>query len=94
VGTHLQLASIGDPALQLLVATQVVAPEPLTWVQTFDGVTTWTTLKEQMINYNQPLHEELRARDSLHSLRQRGTVDEYSKAFNELVIKVPQMTLE
>jgi Ty3 transposon capsid-like protein len=47
-----------------------------------------------MINYYQPLHEEFRARDSLHSLRQRGTVDEYSKAFNELVIKVPQMTLE
>jgi hypothetical protein len=66
------------------VATQFLAPGPLTWVQTLDGVTTWTTLKEQMINYYQPLHEELSARDSLHSLRQRGTVDEYSKAFNEL----------
>jgi Retrotransposon gag protein len=94
VDTHLQLASIFDPALQLLVATQFLAPGPLTWVQTLNGVTTWTDLKEQMISYYQPLHEELRARDSLHSLRQRGTVDEYSKAFNELVVKVPQMTLE
>jgi hypothetical protein len=47
-----------------------------------------------MTRYYQPLHEELRARDALHVLRQRGTVDEYSKAYNELVIKVPQMTLE
>jgi Retrotransposon gag protein len=94
VDTHLQLASIGDPALQLLVATQFLVPGLLTWVQTLEGVTTWTALKEQMINYYQPPHEELRARDSLHSLRQRRTGDEYSKAFNELVIKVPQMTLE
>jgi hypothetical protein len=38
VNAHLQLASIGDPALQLLVATQFLAPGPLTWVQTLDGV--------------------------------------------------------
>jgi Ty3 transposon capsid-like protein len=40
------------------------------------------------------LHEELRARDALHSLRQRGIVDDYDKAFTLLVVKVPQMTLE
>jgi hypothetical protein len=37
VDTHLQLASIGDPALQLLVAAQFLAPGPLTWVQTLDS---------------------------------------------------------
>jgi Retrotransposon gag protein len=94
VDTHLHLASIGDPALQLLVTTQFLAPGPLTWVQTLDGVTTWTALKEQMVSYYQPLDEKLRARDSLHGLRQLGIVDEYAKALNELVIKVPQMTLE
>jgi hypothetical protein len=36
VDTHLQLASISDPALQILVATQFLAPGPLTWVQTLD----------------------------------------------------------
>jgi Retrotransposon gag protein len=55
------------------------------------GVTTWAELKTQMVSY---LHEELRARDALHLLRQRGNVDEYSKAYNDLVIKVPQMTPE
>jgi hypothetical protein len=48
----------------------------------------------QMTRYYQPLHEGLRARDALYVLWKRGTVDEYSKAYNELAIKVPQMTLE
>jgi Retrotransposon gag protein len=94
VDTHLQQAAVNDPATQFLVATQFLAAGPLTWVQTIPGLATWAELKSQMTRYYQPLHEELRARDALHVLRQRGTVDEYSKAYNELVIKVPQMTLE
>jgi hypothetical protein len=94
VNTNLQLASIGDSALQLLVATQFLAPGPITWVQTLDGVTTWTALKGQTVSYYQTFYEKLRESDSLHGLRQRGTVDEYSMAFIELVIKVPQITLE
>jgi Retrotransposon gag protein len=47
-----------------------------------------------MINFYQPLHEELRARDALYAFRQRGSVDDYAKAFDFLVVKVPQMTIE
>jgi Retrotransposon gag protein len=57
-------------------------------------VSTWDALKAKMVTFYQPLHEELRARDALHSLRQRGSVDDYAKAFTLLVVKVPQMTLE
>jgi Retrotransposon gag protein len=94
VDTHLQLASITDLSTQFLVATQFLATGSLTWVQTLEGVTAWAELKTQMVSYYQPLHEELTARDALHLLRLRGTVDEYFKAYNDLVIKVPQMTLE
>jgi Retrotransposon gag protein len=34
------------------------------------------------------------AREALHLLRQRGSVDDYAKSFNHLIIKVPGMTLE
>jgi Retrotransposon gag protein len=44
--------------------------------------------------YYRPLHQELRARDALHLLRQRGSVDDYAKSFNNLTIKVPGMTLK
>jgi Ty3 transposon capsid-like protein len=94
VDTHLQLASVQDPASQFLVATQFLAVGSLSWVQTTPGLATWTEFKAQMTQYYQPLHEKLPARDALHVLRQRGTVDDYSKAYNGLVIKVPQMTLE
>jgi hypothetical protein len=83
VDTHLQLASVHDPATQFIVATQFLAAGPLTWVQTIPGLTTWAELKSQMTKYYQPLHEELRARDALHVLRQRGTVDEYARNYNE-----------
>jgi Ty3 transposon capsid-like protein len=47
-----------------------------------------------MVAFYQPLHEVRRTRDSLHDLRQRGSVDNYAKAFTLLVVKVPQMTLD
>jgi Retrotransposon gag protein len=94
VETHLQLSAISDPEMQFLVATQFLAAAPLTWVQTLRDVSTWDALKAKMVTFYQPLHEELRARDALHSLRQRGSVDDYAKAFTLLVVKVPQMTLE
>jgi Retrotransposon gag protein len=54
----------------------------------------WEQLKEQLTSYYRPLHQELRARDALHLLRQRGSVDDYAKSFNNLILKVPGMTLE
>jgi Retrotransposon gag protein len=57
-------------------------------------VNTWEQLKEQLTSYYRPLYQELRARDALHLLRQRGTVDDYAKSFHNLTIKVPGMTLE
>jgi hypothetical protein len=56
------------------------------------NVNTWAVLKAKMITFYQTLHEELC--DGLHGLRQRGTFDDYAKAFTLLVVKVPQMTLE
>jgi hypothetical protein len=94
VATHLHLADIIEPTTQYLVATQFLAAGPLTWVQTLTEVNTWEQLKEQLTSYYRPLHQELRARDALHLLRQRGSVDDYAKSFNNLVIKVPGMTLE
>jgi hypothetical protein len=94
VETHLQLASINDPEVQFLVATQFLSAVPLTWVQTLTNVNTWAALKAKMVTFYQPLHEERRARDALHDLRQRGSVDDYAKAFTLLVVKVPMMTLE
>jgi hypothetical protein len=43
-----------------------------------------------MTNFYQPLHEELQARDALYAIRQRGSIDDYAKAFTLLVVKVPQ----
>jgi Retrotransposon gag protein len=94
VATHLHLAEIIEPTTQYLVATQFLAPGPLTWVQTLTEVTTWEQLKEQLTSYYRPLRQELRARDALHLLRQRGSVDDYAKSFHNLTIKVPGMTLE
>jgi hypothetical protein len=94
VETHLQLASISDPETQFLVATQFLAAAPLTWVQTLSNVSTWDSLKARMTSFYQPLHEELRARDALYTIRQRGSIDDYAKAFTLLVVKVPQMTTE
>jgi hypothetical protein len=76
------------------VATQFLAPGPLTWVQTLTEVNTWEQLKEQLTAYYRHLHQELRARDALHLLRQNGSVDDYAKSFHNLTIKVPGMTLE
>jgi Retrotransposon gag protein len=94
VETHLQLLAINDPEMQFLIATQFLAATPLTWVQTLNDMSTCNALKAKMITFYQPLHEEIRARDALHSLRQRGSVNDYAKAFTLLVVKVPQMTLE
>jgi hypothetical protein len=69
-----------------------VGAGPLTWVQTLTVVTTWSELKSQKMSYYQPLNEELRARDALHV--QRVAIEEYSKAYKVLEIKVPQKTLE
>jgi Retrotransposon gag protein len=57
-------------------------------------VNTWEQLKQQLTSYYRPLHQELRAREALHLLRQRGSVEDYAKSFNNLIIKVPGMTLE
>jgi hypothetical protein len=40
VATHLHLAEIIEPTTQYLVATQFLAPGPLTWVQTLTEVNT------------------------------------------------------
>jgi hypothetical protein len=94
IEAQLQLSAIHDPKMQFLVATQFLAATPLTWVETLNDVSIWDSLKTKIITFYQPLHEELRARDALHSLRQRGSLDDYAKAFTLLVVKVPQMTLE
>jgi Retrotransposon gag protein len=94
VATHLHLAEIVEPTTQYLVATQFLAPGPLTWVQTLTDVNTWEQRKEQLTAYYRPLHQELCARDALHLQHQRGSVDDYAKSFHNLTIKVPGMTLE
>jgi Retrotransposon gag protein len=94
VATHLHLAEIVEPITQYLVATQFLVPGPLTWVQKLTEVNTWEQLEELLTAYYRPLHQELRARDALHILRQRGSVDDCAKSFNNLVIKVPGMTLD
>jgi Retrotransposon gag protein len=73
--------------MQFLVATQFLAAAPLAWVQTLANVSTWDSLKARMIDFYQPLHEELQARDDLYALRQRGSIDDYAKAFTLLVVK-------
>jgi hypothetical protein len=79
VATHTYLAEIIEPTTQYMVATQFLAPGPLTWVQTLTEVSTWEQLKDQLTAYHRPLHQVLRARDALHLLRQRGSVDDYAK---------------
>jgi Ty3 transposon capsid-like protein len=93
VATHLHLAEIIEPTTQYMVATQFLEPSPLTWVQTLTHVNTWEQLKEQLTAYYRPLHQELHAQDALQLHRQRGSVDDYAKSFNNLTMKVPGMTL-
>jgi Retrotransposon gag protein len=88
--TLLQLAAINDPEVQFLVAAQFLSAAPLTWVHILTGVNTWTDLRARMVTFYPPLHEERRARDSLHDLRQRGSVDNYAKAFTLLVVRCPR----
>jgi Retrotransposon gag protein len=57
-------------------------------------VNTWEQLRDQLTSYYRPLHQELRDRDALHLLRQRGSVDDYAKSFTNLIIRIPGMTLE
>jgi hypothetical protein len=57
VATHLHLAEIIEPTTQYLIATQFLAPDPLTWVQTLTEVNTWEQLKEQLTSYYRPLHQ-------------------------------------
>jgi hypothetical protein len=70
--THLHLADIIEPTIQYLVATQFLAPGPLTWVQTLSEVNTWEQLKEQPTSYYRPLHQYMRAHDALHLLVSGG----------------------
>jgi hypothetical protein len=48
VATHLHLAEIVEPTPKYMVATQFLAPGPLTWVQTLTEVNTWEQLKDQL----------------------------------------------
>jgi hypothetical protein len=48
VATHLHLADIIEPTAQYLVATQFLAPGPLTSVQTLTEVNKWEQLKDQL----------------------------------------------
>jgi hypothetical protein len=90
VARHLYLAEIIKTTTQYMVATQFLAPGPLTCVQTLKEVNTWKQLKDQLTAYCRPLHQELLARDALYILRQRGSVDDYAHLFNNITIKVPE----
>jgi Retrotransposon gag protein len=94
VATHLHVAEIIEPTTHYMVATKFLAPGPLTWVQTLTEVNTWEQLKNKLTAYYRPLLQELRARNALHLLRQRGSVGDHAKSFNNLTAKVPGMTLE
>jgi Retrotransposon gag protein len=49
-------------------------------------------LKQTMTVYYKPQNEQANARDGLKMLRQKRSVAEYANDFNQLVLKLPEMT--
>jgi hypothetical protein len=92
VETHMQLSRITHPEHCLLVATQLLNPDVMTWYQSTSNIMNWEQLKQAMTVYYKPHNEQVNARDGLKKLRQKRSVAEYANDFNKLILKLPEMT--
>jgi Retrotransposon gag protein len=90
--THMQLSRIMYPEHCLLVATQFLNSNVMTWYQSTSNIMNWEQLKQAMTVYSKPHNERVNARDGLKKLRQKRSVAEYTNDFNKLVLKLPDKT--
>jgi hypothetical protein len=90
--THMPLSRITHPEHCLLVATQFLNSDVMTWYQCTSDIVNWEQLKQAMTVYYKPHNEQVNARDGLKNLRQKRSVAEYANDFNKLVLKLPDMT--
>jgi Retrotransposon gag protein len=92
VETHMQLSRIPHPEHCLLVVTQFLNPDVMTWYQSTSDIVNWEQLKQVMMVYYNPHNEQVNARDGLKTLRQKLSVAEYANDFNKLVLKLQEMS--
>jgi Retrotransposon gag protein len=92
VETHMQISRITHPEHCLLVATQFLNSDVMTWFQSISDIVNWEQRKQAMTVYYKPHNEQVNARDRLKKLRQKRSVAEYANDFNKLVLKLPEMT--
>jgi Retrotransposon gag protein len=88
----MQLSRITHPEHCLLVATQCLNSDVMTWYQSTSEIVNWEQRKQAMTVYYKPHNEQVTSRDGLKKLRQKRSVAEYANDFNKLVLKLPDMT--
>jgi hypothetical protein len=75
----MQLSRITHPEHCLLVATQFLNSDVMTWYQSTSDIVNWEQLKQTMTVYYKPHNEQVNARDGLKSfdrnVQWRSTVD-------------------
>jgi hypothetical protein len=69
VETQMQLSRNTQLEHCLLVATQFLNPDVMTWYQSTSNITNWEQLKQAMTAYYKPHNEQVNARDVLQKLR-------------------------
>jgi hypothetical protein len=87
----MQPSRITHPEHCLLVATQFLNPDVMTWYQSTSNITNWEQLKQAMTVYYKPRNEQVNARDGLKKLRKKRSVAKYANDFNKLILKLPEM---
>jgi hypothetical protein len=87
----MQLSRITHPEHCLLVATQFLSSEVVTWYQSTSDIVNWEPLKQAMTVYYKPHNEQVNARDGRKKLQQNRSVAEYANDFNKLVLKLSEM---
>jgi Retrotransposon gag protein len=92
VETHMQLSRITHPEHCLLVATQFLNPDVMTWYQSTSNIANWEQLKEAISVYYKPHNEQANARDGLKKLREKRSVADYTNDFKKHILKLPEMT--
>jgi Retrotransposon gag protein len=90
IKTHMQLSRITHPEHCLLVATQFLNPDVMTWYQSTSDIMNWEQLKQAMTVHYKTYNEQVNTRDGLKKLRQKRSVAEYANDFNKLILKLPE----
>ena len=91
---------INDTAAQVRVASLYLADNGMLWWRfmldearkgSSSYIETWDEFIQELRNHFYPEHAPQEARSKLHRLEQKGTIQEYVKAFSELKLQIPNL---